>query len=94
MYTYANLNILRSQCQSMDRDDNGDSSVTISYRVAKGIAEQMDEYVKKKKLFRNRSEFSSMAVRYFLEHLHETDEKRVYTQRIDVQRLLEQGKSV
>ncbi|WP_019178534.1 ribbon-helix-helix domain-containing protein [Methanomassiliicoccus luminyensis] len=78
----------------MDRDDSDDSSVTISYRVAKGIAEQMDEYVKKKKLFRNRSEFSSMAVRYFLEHLHETDEKRVYTQRIDVQRLLEQGKSV
>lgn len=77
----------------MNSKESEDSSITVSYRVAQGIAEQMDEYIKKKKLFRNRSEFSSMAVRYFLEHLHETDEKMVYTQRIDVQRLLEQGKS-
>jgi Arc/MetJ-type ribon-helix-helix transcriptional regulator len=76
----------------MDNDEGDDSSITISYRVAKGIADQMDDYVKKKKLFRNRSEFSSMAVRYFLEHLHETDEKRIYTQRMDVQHILEQGK--
>ena len=78
----------------MKGDDIDDSSITISYRVAKGISEQMDEYIKKRKLFRNRSEFSSMAVRYFLDHLHETDEKRVYTQKIDVQRLIEQGKNV
>lgn len=78
----------------MESEYSDDSSITISYRVAAGIAEQMDEYVKKRRLFRNRSEFSSMAVRYFLEHLHEIDEKRVYTQRIDVQRLLEQEKSV
>ncbi len=78
----------------MKNDDADESSITVSYRVAKGISEQMDEYIKKRKLFRNRSEFSSMAVRYFLDHLHETDEKRIYTQKIDVQRLVEQGKNV
>lgn len=77
----------------MKYDDRDESSITISYRVAKGICDQMDEYIKKRKLFRNRSEFSSMAVRYFLDHLHEADEKRIYTQKIDVQRLIEQGKT-
>jgi hypothetical protein len=93
MYTHANIIKWVHYCIIMETDESDDSSITISYRVARGIADQMDEYIKKKKLFRNRSEFSSMAIRYFLEHLHETDEKRVYTQRIDVQRLLEQGKN-
>lgn len=93
MYTHANIIKWGHYCIIMETDESDDSSITISYRVARGIADQMDEYIKKKKLFRNRSEFSSMAIRYFLEHLHETDEKRVYTQRIDVQRLLEQGKN-
>ena len=74
----------------MKDNEVDDSSVTISYRVAKGISDQMDEYIKKRKLFRNRSEFSSMAVRHYLDHLRETDEKRVYTQKIDLQRLIEQ----
>jgi len=78
----------------MKDDEVDEPSITVSYRVAKGISEQMDEYIKKRKLFRNRSEFSSMAVRYFLDHLHETDEKRIYTQKIDVQRLIEQERNV
>jgi len=77
----------------MAQDEGKESSVTISYRVAKGIADQMDEYVLDRKLFRNRSEFSSMAVRYFLERLNEADEKRVYSQKVDVQRLTERERS-
>jgi hypothetical protein len=72
----------------MEKED--ESSITISYRVAKGIADQMDDYILRKKLFRNRSDFTSTAVRYFLDHLHEADDKRIYTQRIDVKRLIDQ----